>query len=125
MQRTSSPPAWMVARTCTPPKRQRSPLPKGPPKRARLSRDDQYDERNEDGTFRCNRRGTPLCARFQTGQCTGAQCRDRKAHQCNICLNPSHGAADHGKGPPARQPKGGKGGKGGKNGKGGKGGKYQ
>ena len=101
-------------------KRPRSATPRrraSPPQRVRnrLTREEQYDERSEDGTFRSNRRGVPLCPDFQEGLCFGFSCKDKKSHQCRICLSQTHGAADHGKTPPPRQPKGAKGG--GRNGK--------
>ena len=52
----------------------------------------------KDGRFETNRKGTPLCPGFQNGTCkdtaAGARCaRDWSfAHQCALCLSPTHGA---------------------------------
>ena len=51
-----------------------------------------------DGRCETNRKGTPLCPGFQKGTCNdtaaGARCaRDWSfAHQCALCLSPTHGA---------------------------------
>jgi hypothetical protein len=74
---------------------------------------------DESGANTTNRRGLQLCPGFQTGACTGRTCpSDAGAHQCSVCLQPTHGAKDHssssGKGGKGGKGKGGKG-KGGKN----------
>jgi hypothetical protein len=82
-----------------------------------------------DGKLYANRRGTRLCASFQTGECSdtragpGAVCAkdSRHVHQCNVCLSPQHGG-NACSSAPARSPKGSGKGKGGQQGKG-KGGK--
>ena len=48
----------------------------------------KYDDQ---GHYKSNRRGVQLCAAFQTG-CCSSPCPQQLAHQCKICLYPTHGA---------------------------------
>ena len=66
-----------------PSKRQRV----GIPSPARVCK---YDDQ---GHYKCNRRGVQLCVAFQTGSCS-SPCPQQLAHQCKICLYPTHGAKD-------------------------------
>ena len=50
----------------------------------------KYDDQ---GHYKCNRRGVQLCVAFQTGSCS-SPCPQQLAHQCKICLHPTHGAKD-------------------------------
>ena len=50
----------------------------------------KYDDQ---GHYKCNRRGVQLCVAFQTGSCS-SPCPQQLAHQCKICLYPTHGAKD-------------------------------
>ena len=50
----------------------------------------KYDDQ---GHYKCNRRGVQLCVVFQTGACS-SPCPQQLALQCKICLYPTHGAKD-------------------------------
>ena len=50
----------------------------------------KYDDQ---GHYKCNRRGVQLCVAFQTGSCS-SPCPQQLAHQCKICLYPTRGAKD-------------------------------
>ena len=50
----------------------------------------KYDDQ---GLYKCNRRGVQLCVAFQTGSCS-SPCPQQMAHQCKICLYATHGAKD-------------------------------
>ena len=60
-----------------PSKRQRVGIPS-------LARVYKYDDQ---GHYKCNRRGVQLCVAFQTGSCS-SPCPQQLAHQCKICLYP-------------------------------------
>ena len=76
---------WLygLGRQDLPSKRQRVEIPS-------LARVYEYDDQ---GHNKCNRRGVQLCAAFQTGSCS-SPCPQQLAHQCKICLYPTHGAKD-------------------------------
>jgi hypothetical protein len=81
---------------------------------------------DDNGRHTANRRGTPLCADFQAGSCSGGRngmcTKGNLAHQCAKCLSVGHGAdacyntaaKDPAQRRFAKNDKGGKGGKGGK-----------
>ena len=55
-----------------------------------LARVYKYDDQ---GHYKCNRRGVQLCVAFQTGSCS-SPCPEQLVHQCKICLYLTHGAKD-------------------------------
>lgn len=57
-------------------------------KRTRTSADRAHNVSN--GQFTTNRRNVKLCTQFQSGACARKGCN--AAHQCALCLSPSHGA---------------------------------
>ena len=69
-------------------KRARSVTPQKVPKkknRSLISREDRVYNRDPQGNEMTNRRGRPLCAKFQTGECTTLPCPQdsNNAHQCS------------------------------------------
>ena len=92
-----------------------APTPRKAPKPEKV-------HRVSNGKYTHNRAGMVLCNDFQTGQCNvrgkGTRCgKDaNKAHHCELCLSPEHGAASCSKqAPPSSMPRFEKGkGKGGK-----------
>ncbi len=97
-----------VARTAadhisTPQSSASAPHVAGPPtaKKRRRPSPGQFNQservynRGPDGNWTTNRRGAPLCSKFQLGECTVLPCpvNARNAHQCARCLG-SHPAKD-------------------------------
>ena len=83
------------------------------------------DKRTAEGVHTRNKKGLDLCRGFQIGNCKSkgtdkhiCPSNPSRRHQCEICLDNSHGACDHGA--PKADKKGKKGGKD----KGGKGAKH-
>ena len=79
-------------------------------------------QQDGNGKWTKNNKGVKLCGPFQAGQCPGgsAQCPRSEAHQCNKCLQNSHGASTCGTVKPKEDKVGkgkGRGGKGKKHGK--------
>ena len=85
--------------------------------RAALPSNERHYNRTVDGRELTNRRGRPLCEKFQTGECTTWPCPidPRNVHQCEKCLGPHPGKV-----PPCPNSSKGKGKGKGKKGKGGK-----
>ena len=50
----------------------------------------EYDDQ---GHYKCNRRGVQLCVAFQTGSCS-SPCHQQLAQKYKMCLYPTHGAKD-------------------------------
>ncbi len=106
----------------TPQSSSSAPHLSGPPpaKKRRATKSDQNDRvfnRAPDGNWATNRKGQPLCEKFQLGECSVLPCPvdARNAHQCKRCLghHPSKDctAATSSKGTKGQSKKGG-GGKG-------------
>jgi hypothetical protein len=67
-----------------------------PKKRARLPPGQRAYNVDERGHNLTNRRGTKLCNKSQSGECSGTSCpiNPEWAHQCARCLEVGHGAKD-------------------------------